>query len=240
MKSFKLFFLVLLAALPVLQSCNDSDTEGADSVALVTINNPGGLAGTFHFTADNGQTLYPSEMTDVFFGYNPDDGQRALIYYSLLDTKKEGYDYNIKLYALQAILTKEVEPMDPNDPADVEKFGEDPIEVAKINTVYDCLISGGYLTLTYNIYATLQGETHKISLVRNTHDTDTEEPEYTMLELRHKAEASIEDAGKRSGVVSFKLGEYDPAVTNKKGILLRVKHLDESETEEYIKINYEK
>ena len=122
----------------------------------------------------------------------------------------------------------------------VENFGEDPIEVAKINNVYDCLISGGYLTLTYNIYATLQGETHKISLVRNTHDTDTEEPEYTMLELRHKAEASIEDAGKRSGVVSFKLGEYDPAVTNKKGILLRVKHLDESETEEYIKINYEK
>lgn len=240
MKSFKLFFLALLAALPVFQSCNNSNTEGADSVALVTISNPGGLAGSFYFTADNGQTLYPSEMTDVFFGYNPDDGQRALIYYSLLDTKKVGYDYNIKLYALQAILTKEVESMDPNDPADVENFGEDPIEVAQANDAYDCLISGGYMTLTYKIYATAQGETHKISLVRNTEDTDTEEPDYTMLELRHKAETAYEDPGKYSGVVSFKLGEYDPAKTNKKGILLRVKHLDENETVEYIKIDYEK
>lgn len=237
MKSIKLFFFAMLAALPLLQSCNDSDMEGADSVALVTINNPGGISGSFYFTADNGQTLYPSEKTEAFVGYNPDDGQRALIYYSQLDSKLENYDYNIKLYALQPILTKEVESFDPNSPTDVENFGDDPIEVAKINNTYDCLISGGYLTLSFKIYVTGQEE-HKISLVRNVQDTDTEYPEYTTLELRHKAESAYEDAHTGTGTVSFKLGEYDPAKTNKKGIRLRIKHLDENETVEYIEFDY--
>ena len=62
MKKFKLFLLAAVAVLPVLQSCNDSDVEGADSMALVTILNPGGLSGTFYFKADNGQTLYPSQF----------------------------------------------------------------------------------------------------------------------------------------------------------------------------------
>lgn len=48
MKKFKLFLLAAVAVLPVLQSCNDSDVEGADSMALVTILNPGGLSGTFY------------------------------------------------------------------------------------------------------------------------------------------------------------------------------------------------
>ena len=238
MKSIKLFFLALVATLPLLQSCNNSDTDVPECYALVTIHNPGGVSGIFPFSLDNGQTLYPSEMADVFVGYNPEDGDRALIYYSLLDTPKEGYDYNIKLYALQAILTKKVESLDPNNQTDIENFGDDPIEVAEENNTYNYLISGGYLTLTYNIYASLQGESHKISLVRNTQDTDTEEPEYTMLELRHKAETSIEDSSKYSGLVSFKLGDYDPAVTNKKGILLRVKHLDQNGTIEYIKLDF--
>ena len=41
MKKFKLFLLAAVAVLPVLQSCNDSDVEGADSRALVTILYPG-------------------------------------------------------------------------------------------------------------------------------------------------------------------------------------------------------
>ena len=78
MKKFKLFLLAAVAVLPVLQSCNDSDVEGADSMALVTILNPGGLSGTFYFKADNGQTLYPSQFAVPTGGYNPEDGQRAV------------------------------------------------------------------------------------------------------------------------------------------------------------------
>ena len=77
MKKFKLFLLAAVAVLPVLQSCNDSDVEGADSMALVTILNPGGLSGTFYFKADNGQTLYPSQFAVPTGGYNPRNGQRA-------------------------------------------------------------------------------------------------------------------------------------------------------------------
>ena len=77
MKKFKLFLLAAVAVLPVLQSCNDSDVEGADSMALVTILNPGGLSGTFYFKADNGQTLYPSQFAVPTGGYNRCSKRRA-------------------------------------------------------------------------------------------------------------------------------------------------------------------
>ena len=66
MKKFKLFLLAAVAVLPVLQCCIDSDVEGAGSMALVTILNPGRLSGTFDFKADNGQTLYPSQFAVPF------------------------------------------------------------------------------------------------------------------------------------------------------------------------------
>mgnify|MGYP000156187054 CR=1 FL=1 len=123
MKKFKLFLLAAVAVLPVLQSCNDSDVEGADSMALVTILNPGGLSGTFYFKADNGQTLYPSQFAVPTGGYNPEDGQRAFIYYSLLEEKSQQYDYNIKLYGISEILTKDVD-----EPIELVKLsGEDKL-----------------------------------------------------------------------------------------------------------------
>ena len=138
MKKFKLFLLAAVAVLPVLQSCNDSDVEGADSMALVTILNPGGLSGTFYFKADNGQTLYPSQFAVPTGGYNPEDGQRAFIYYSLLEEKSQQYDYNIKLYGISEILTKDVEEMNDSNEAE---FGDEPIELVKLSGEdrFDCL-----------------------------------------------------------------------------------------------------
>ena len=176
MKKFKLFLLAAVAVLPVLQSCNDSDVEGADSMALVTILNPGGLSGTFYFKADNGQTLYPSQFAVPTGGYNPEDGQRAFIYYSLLEEKSQQYDYNIKLYGISEILTKDVEEM---------------------------------------------------SLVRSASADDTEDPDYTLLELRHKPDDMGSDTPvARSSMASFKLNSYDPAVTQKKGLKIRYKDFD--------------
>ena len=139
MKKFKLFLLAAVAVLPVLQSCNDSDVEGADSMALVTILNPGGLSGTFYFKADNGQTLYPSQFAVPTGGYNPEDGQRAFIYYSLLEEKSQQYDYNIKLYGISEILTKDVEEMNDSNEAE---FGDEPIELVKLSGEdrFDCRI----------------------------------------------------------------------------------------------------
>ena len=153
MKKFKLFLLAAVAVLPVLQSCNDSDVEGADSMALVTILNPGGLSGTFYFKADNGQTLYPSQFAVPTGGYNPEDGQRAFIYYSLLEEKSQQYDYNIKLYGISEILTKDVEEMNESNEAE---FGDEPIELVKLSgeDKFDCLISAGYFTCSFQIKVT--------------------------------------------------------------------------------------
>ena len=153
MKKFKLFLLAAVAVLPVLQSCNDSDVEGADSMALVTILNPGGLSGTFYFKADNGQTLYPSQFAVPTGGYNPEDGQRAFIYYSLLEEKSQQYDYNIKLYGISEILTKDVEEMNESNE---DEFGDEPIELVKLSgeDKFDCLISAGYFTCSFQIKVT--------------------------------------------------------------------------------------
>ena len=190
--------------LPVLQSCNDSDVEGADSMALVTILNPGGLSGTFYFKADNGQTLYPSQFAVPTGGYNPEDGQRAFIYYSLLEEKSQQYDYNIKLYGISEILTKDVEEMNESNEAE---FGDEPIELVKLSgeDKFDCLISA----------------------VRSTSADDTEDPDYTLLELRHKPDDMGSDTPvARSSMASFKLNSYDPAVTQKKGLKIRYKDFD--------------
>ena len=225
MKKFKLFLLAAIAALPLLQSCNDSDVEGADSMALVTILNPGGLSGTYYFKADNGQTFYPAEFAVATGGYNPKDGQRAFIYYSLLEGKSQLYDYNIKLYGISEILTKEVEQMDASNE---EEFGDDPIALVRINNgeEYDCLISAGYFTCSFTILG-VGNETHKISLVQSSSPDETEDSNYTLLELRHKAEDMGSDTpSPKSSMASFKLNSYDPALTGKNGLKIRYKDLN--------------
>lgn len=232
MKTFKLFLLAAIA-LPLLHSCNDSDIEGADSRALVTILNPGGLAAGYYFKADNSQTFYPSQFATALEGYTPKDGQRAFVYYSLLDEKSPKYDYNIKLYAITELLTKSVEEMDPSNE---EEFGEDPIALVALSgdTGYDCLISAGYFTCSFTILG-VGTEKHKISLVRSASADNTEHPEYTLLELRHKADDMGADTpSAKSNMASFKLGVYDPAITQKKGLKIRYKDLNGNRREALI------
>lgn len=224
MKKFTLILLAAIATLPLLHSCNDSDVEGADSRALVTILNPGGIASGYYFKADNGQTLYPSQFAVATGGYNPEDGQRAFIYYSVLDEKSQQYDYNIKLYGISEILTKEVEEMDASNE---EEFGDDPIALVAFggDAGYDCLISAGYFTCSFSIMG-VGNEKHKISLVRSASADETEDTGYTLLELRHKSDDMGSDTPTvKSSMASFKLGVYNPAITQKKGLKIRYKDL---------------
>jgi len=236
MKKFSLILLATVAALPFLHSCNDSDVEGADSMTLVTILNPGGIASGYYFQTDDGQTLFPSQFAVATGGYNPDDGQRAFIYYSLLEEKNPLYDRNIKLYGLTEILTKEVESIDPSNE---EEFGNDPIILVKLNNdTYDSLISGGYFTCTFSIQG-VGSEQHKISLVRSDTADDTEPSGYTTLELRHKADAMGSDSPTaKSSMASFKLNAYDPALTGKKGLKIVYKDFDGNMN--YALIDYKK
>jgi len=236
-KTLRLALLAAIAALPLLHSCNDSDVEGADSRALVTILNPGGIASNYYFKADNGQTFYPSQFAVSTGNYNPEDGQRAFIYYSVLDEKSQRYDYNIKLYGISEILTKDVEEMDASNE---EEFGDDPIALVVLggDAGYDCLISAGHFTCSFSIMG-VGSETHKISLVRSASADDTEDTGYTLLELRHKSDDMGSDTPTvKSSMASFRLGAYDPAVTQKRGLKIRYKDLS-GNTQEAL-IDYQK
>lgn len=234
MKKFSLILLAAIAALPFLHSCNDSDVEGADCMTLVTILNPGGIASGYYFQDDNGKTLNPAQFAVSTGSYNPKDGQRAFIYYSMLDEKSTRYDYNIKLYGITEILTKEVESIDSSNEAE---FGNDPIVLAKLNgDTYDCLISGGYFTCSF-LVQTAGGEQHKISLVRSGEDAD-DISGYTTLELRHKSSAVATGEETGSSMVSFKLNAYDPALNGGKGLKIVYKNFDGKMT--YALINYTK
>lgn len=210
----------------MLQSCNDSDVEGADSMALVTILNPGGLSGTFYFKADNGQTLYPSQFAVPTGGYNPEDGQRAFIYYSLLEEKSQQYDYNIKLYGISEILTKDVEEMNESNE---DEFGDEPIELVKLSgeDKFDCLISAGYFTCSFQIKVT-GSEKHKISLDSKRFGGRYRRPRLHAARTAPQTRRhGIQDTPvARSSMASFKLNSYDPAVTQKKGLKIRYKDFE--------------
>ena len=103
-----------------------------------------------------------------------------------------------------------------------------PIELVKLSgeDKFDCLISAGYFTCSFQIKVT-GSEKHKISLVRSASADDTEDPDYTLLELRHKPDDMGSDTPvARSSMASFKLNSYDPAVTQKKGLKIRYKDFD--------------
>ena len=108
------------------------------------------------------------------------------------------------------------------------EFGDEPIELVKLSgeDKFDCLISAGYFTCSFQIKVT-GSEKHKISLVRSDSADDTEDPDYTLLELRHKPDDMGSDTPvARSSMASFKLNSYDPAVTQKKGLKIRYKDFD--------------
>jgi len=241
MKKFKFLILGLAAMLPLLQSCNDSNMEGYSSVALVTIENPGG-ASDYSFTVDDGTTLYPTVKRGNASTYRPKNKQRAIISFTVLDDKISGYDHAIDLWICAEILTKDVQELTAENQ---DKFAENRIIT---NPEYR-FISGGYLNVHYAVPIS-GSEKHTISLLKNTLVSDQEniesaggkyDPDYTVLELRNTPEKPVVNGSDRSAYASFRLtDEYSPAVTGQKGIMLKycTGFQDQQPIYEIIKIDY--
>ena len=100
MKRFGFITFAVLTA--VFSSCNDSDGDYASSWAFAsaeTLN-----SNDYYFVLDDNKTVYPSDKSRVA-GYKPEDDQRVIIFFNLLKTGVEGYDYNIALYDARNIYT---------------------------------------------------------------------------------------------------------------------------------------
>ena len=227
MNKFLKFLFIAIAAVPFLASCSkNGDSDYPRYSAYMTLNTgPMGIG--YYFTADNGKTYYPSDVSRIIPAYETvddddvsKDGKRVAVYYNLLNEEKEGYDYNIALYFIGDILSKTVEVAETEE--EVTEAGDDRLDI------FNAAIQGEWLDIVFDILT--YESTHKMTLLDNqTADLeDIEVPEdYQYLEFRQKTESKKQETGTLSrGIVSFKLGEYHPKTTGSKGLYIRIKSLN--------------
>lgn len=198
-----------------LQSCLD---DGVDTdAALLTIGTIHVIDGNeYYFALDEGTKMYPGDTTQLK-DYHVVNGQRAFIYFTLLDNKINGYDYNAKISHIENILTKDVYCMPETEN---DSIGDDKINVT------DMWFTGPYLNIQYQIYhSDNPDKKHMLNLVVNSHSNNNiDEDEYVVLEFRHNAYEDM-PYQRGNGLVSFKLDKIENMLVGKKGLNIRVKTL---------------
>ena len=227
-----LFFMMCLAVLPALQSCDDLD----DGYSIGDFSYPNWSTvrvkgNTFYLESDTWGTLWPINTNMGW--YQPVDGQRIITIFNPIYDNYEGYDHAVKIEKIWHALTKSVEPLtSEND----EEYGNDPVFIYK----GDITISGGYMNIIFmqNLPKN-SGTKHRISLVQRAEDAEVPLAEegndgYIHLELRYNDYDDL--SGVRApGLVSFNLKELN-ITSETKGIKLKLN----SEVNDEVEITFEK
>lgn len=232
MKKQKMTFVTLMLLFlttPMLQSCLDDWNN--DYNTLFAIGTVEVIEGKdYYFALDEGSKLYPSD-TSYVHNYAVVDGQRAFIYFSKLDEKLQGYEYNAQINHIENILTKDIYFM-PAEKAD--SIGDDRINAT------DFWITGDYLNIKYQFYHSNNEEKkHMLNLVVNEASTgENDKPDYVNLEFRHNA-YNDSQLQLGTGMVSFKLDNIAGLMEGKKGLSIRVKSLYDGERFTTVNINNE-
>lgn len=228
MKKFKITlnaFLLLVITMPLLQSClDDWDDRERSSLTIGTIRIIEGK--DYYFSLDDGSKMYPSD-TAYINNYALTEGQRAFIYFNLLDEKMDGYDYNAQINHIENILTKDIYSM-PEEKAD--SIGDDRINATNL------WITGDYLNIQYQLFHNDNPEKkHMLNLVINeASDGKNDKEGYITLEFRHNAYKD-EQRLLGTGLVSFKLDKIANQLEGKKGLNIRVRSLYDGKR--YITVN---
>ncbi|EJX09438.1 hypothetical protein, secreted, partial [gut metagenome] len=105
LKTFGMASLCTCVMAFALQSCLDNDDTKYTQLAIGTIEMIEGQ--DYYFSLDAGGKMYPGDTTQIN-NYPLKSGQRAFIYFDLLDEKVPGYDYNAMVYRIENILTKDI------------------------------------------------------------------------------------------------------------------------------------
>ena len=228
-----LFFMMCLAVLPALQSCDDLE----DGYSIGDFSYPNWSTvrvkgNTFYLESDTWGTLWPINTNMGW--YQPVDGQRIITIFNPIYDNYEGYDHAVKIEKIWHALTKSVEPLtSEND----EEYGNDPVFIYK----GDITISGGYMNIIFmqNLPKN-SGTKHRISLVQRAEDAEVPLAEegnddgYIHLELRYNDYDDL--SGVRApGLVSFNLKELN-ITSETKGIKLKLN----SEVNDEVEITFEK
>ena len=212
-------FLLLLIAMPVLQSClDDWDDDERSSLTIGTVRIIDGK--DYYFALDAAQVN----------NYTLVEGQRAFVYFNLLDEKVDGYDYNAKINHVENILTKDIYFM-PAEKAD--SIGDDRINITNM------WITGNYLNIQYQLYhSNSNDKKHMLNLIVNeTSDGKNDKEGYVTLEFRQNA-YDDEPLMPGQGLVSFKLDKIADRISGKTGLNIRVKSLYDGER--YMTVDFKK
>lgn len=82
-----LFSFLLIGGSLLLQSClDDDDNNDYNSLAITTIKVKAGQ--DYYFALDDGKKMLPGDTTSIH-NYLVKDGQRAFVYFNLLEEKKK-------------------------------------------------------------------------------------------------------------------------------------------------------
>ena len=214
-----LVFLLCMALLPILQSCDDDGYSIGDFTpplwATVRV-----TGNAFYLDCDVWGTLWPVN-TDLGH-YHPVDGQRVITVFNPLSDAFGGYDHAVKILQIREVLTKEVETLTAENEAE---FGNDSVLIYQ----GDISISNGYMNIIF--MQNLPSKTkHRISLVRSQEDIDASaEDGYLHLQLRYNDYDDITGYA-RPGVVSFNLNGLETP-ENPKGIKLKLNSIKNGEVE---------
>jgi hypothetical protein len=193
MRKVKLFksALCTVLALLLLDACNDEEGYSMDNAwySIATVNPLSD--DTYSLTLDNGTTLWPA-ATDVPW-YSPKHKRRAVVVYTVLSDKFQGYDHAVKILDIQNVLTKAVagDLGEKND----EEYGGDPVRILNM------WIGDGYLNVEFGFKNGGLGVVHYINLVKIEH-ADT--PYY--FEFRHNAYGDNTSYAQK-GIVAFDLSD---------------------------------
>lgn len=207
MKKFNWLLGVLLALVPVLQSCDDDDdyySIGDFSWDWATVRATGG--GGYYLEGDRWGVIDP--VTTSIPWYRPVDGERVIALFNPLADTKEGVQVTMK--GIQEVLTKDVEEMTAENE---ESFGDDPIVIYQ----GDMWLGGKFLNIIFS-QDVPRHEKHLISLVQNKIDTpegqsDMDKDGYVNLELRYNTYGDV-TGNWYWGRVSYNLEKFYPAEGN--------------------------
>lgn len=206
--------MAAIAAAVVFTSCNNNNEYYGPTVYrnLATVDNPDASI-NYSFSTDKG-TRMSIASTNVF-RYRPETGQRILADYSILQKAPEaaGYDYDVHLYDVYEILTKEIVAItEENAEDELERVGNDRYEAIRT------WVGGDWLNFEFNLLGF--NKTHYINVIEDTRVTSDDGKVY--LELRHNANGDS-PARRLWGMASFDLTPYKTAGKTEIDLVVSVK-----------------
>lgn len=213
MKKIKwLLGLLLLALVPMLQSCDDDDgySIGDFSWDWATVHTTGG--GGYYLEGDRWGIIDPVATAIPWF--RPVGGERVIAFFNPLHDMEGGKGVQVKMEGIYELLTKGVEDMTTEEEA--EEFGDDPIQIYQ----GDMWLGGKYLNVIFRQEIPRTNK-HRISLVQNKMEAgepgEPETPEtfkvaddgYVHLELRYNTYDDVTEY-RGWGRVSYNLEKFYP------------------------------